>query len=128
MGWYFRDPSAFPALFHHTLGEAVRRSPDPVLLNKVSDRGEAQSLMHDFRWFKWALKHPKSIVSPLRESVLIYDLRAEANRTQGNLLLVYVRARPTLLSDLLNLNPTLAAEFSSIVNEKYPSGEGTNRG
>lgn len=129
MGWYFRDPRAFPRLFHNVLETAVSRSPEPVLLNQVANRREAQELTQEFSWFRWTVKHPKAtIFSAAREAVLLYDFRSEVSRAATGQLLVFVRARPTFLSDFVNLNETLAAEFSSIVNEKIPSAEATNRG
>ena len=117
MGWYFRDPRSFPALFHNVLPLAIERAPYPIVLSEVYSHQEAKSLLESFRWFKWCLRHPQGEGNPSAKLLLDHSFRGETIRDPvAGELLVYLRARRTILSDLLSLNPDLAAELEGIVN------------
>lgn len=127
MSWSYKDVTVFPALFHAVLERALLYAPEPVLLDRRDHRDEANALLEQFRHFRWCIRHPRSTKPVLAEKLSTASIRAEITRQEGAFL-IYVRARPTFLSDLTRLNPTLADEFSSIVNEKNIPSQAADRG
>lgn len=115
MPWHYRDPMTFPASYHSAVLNAAKLSPKPILFLEASSREEAKALQDRFRWFRWCAKHEASAATEVRLALENYDFRCSFEVTAFKLLL-YVRARPTLLGEFELLNPEIAKEILPIVN------------
>lgn len=117
MGWSYRDPMTFPAMYHRIIELAAHQSPEPTLFAEVRTLEELSEKQEHFRWFKWCASHQRSAATLTRRLLEQYDYRCSREVIEGYYLL-NIRARPTFLADIINLNREIAEELDEIVNSK----------
>lgn len=116
MSWHYRSPLSFPALFTSALLKANEWPGDWVIIDARGSSKEIQKLAAEFRWFKWCITHEKTGPSELRDILEKYETRLKTREDEIGFILLVV-ARPTKLSEFERLNPKLASEIMSNVNE-----------
>jgi hypothetical protein len=111
MGWYYKDPLAFPAIFTRGLVQAAASPGEPHLLYHASSHSDAAGKAEQLRWFKWCCAQP-----PLNHPTAFELLEGFKFRTSikasphlpGNPFCLWLTAQPKLIPDFAALNPHLA--------------------
>lgn len=108
MGWHYRLPQAFPAMYPVAIRTALQQLGEPVLLT-YGTKGEVEVVAEKFRWFKWCIREDPGAFMEFATVFDDYDIRTSSQYSAGNLIL-YVTAKPTKVSEFIRLNPELADE------------------
>ncbi len=112
MGWHYRAPSKFPAIFLATLREAALRSPVPVPLGDYVTDKEAQVVAEKFRWFRWCIRKEEGADRELTNILLNFEVRTSVDEDEVGFILSVI-AKPTKVSEFIRLNPSLAESVLS---------------
>lgn len=115
MSWHYRAPNAFPAIYITTLRQAAANPSAPIVFHSSASRADVEIIAERFRWFKWCVKQDESSTELLK-ILNTYDIRSLIKEDEVGYIL-WITAKPTKLSEFVRLNPILANEMLSIVNE-----------
>jgi len=106
MSWRYKDPKTFPAYFAETMRKAAASPHEPQLFQS-STTSDLSDLIDLFRRFRWCIRQRPENDRTLSRLELTLDFRLSRDTAPGGTLL-YLTARPTKVSELLDLNPELA--------------------
>lgn len=99
--------SRFPAKFPALMREAAASLHSNLLLGAFSTRLEAERLAEQFRWFRWNIRREPFADRNLTRIEESLNLKLSITDSPAGFL-VYLKARPTALSEILTLNPHVA--------------------
>jgi hypothetical protein len=109
MGWHYKSPLAFPALFLTSLRE-VSACPDEPLVIASGSKAQVAQIAERFRWFKWCIRQEKGTTFDLSAIIDAYDIRTVIREDEvGHTLFLIAKAKK--LSEFERLNPDLAGEI-----------------
>lgn len=111
MGWYYRTPQMFPAVYLSTLRNAAA-SPDIPQVLGSGTIADIKVLAEKFRWFRWCIREHPTAMMELTNILENYDIRA-STEIHGAGAIIYITAKPTKISEFIRLNPDLSAEVLS---------------
>jgi hypothetical protein len=107
MSWTYRDIQTFPALYGNTMLLAAAHLGEPVLFNSFNSFKQAEAETARFRHYRWCLRQHPEVNPHLSSLEERYQFRF-SNDCYGGIVGVYLKATPTQLSTLIDLNPHLA--------------------
>jgi len=107
MGWHYKPPQVFPALYLNILREASSAPDVPQLFYSSNSRSEVEVIAERFRHFRWCIRQDPTAHKEMSRILADYDVRATIDTTSSGHLL-YVVAKPTKVSEFIRLNPALA--------------------
>lgn len=113
MTWRYRNIQTFPARYPSALREAVANLGDPILFNSYPTEADAADDCQTFRWYRWCLRERPDHDFVLGSYSDLYTFRISTEPQPSGSCLVYLTAKPTKLSELLELNPDLADIFAA---------------
>ena len=113
MGWTYRDIQTFPALYANTMIKAAAHLGEPVLFASCDSFKTAESETARFRHFRWCLRQHPDVSPHLSSLEERYQFRF-SNDCWGGIVGVYLKATPTQLSELVDLNPHLAPIIADV--------------
>lgn len=111
MGWYYRLPQAFPAMYPQIIRSAVMSLNVPQLLTYGTPK-EVAAIAETLRWFRWCVKQDPGASIEFANIFEIFDIRASTSWDEASVLL-YITAKPTKVSEFIRLNPELAGDVLS---------------
>ena len=106
MGWYYKSPESFPDVFFEGLLGAFISYPNSYNLGTSWSIHGAKRIAEEFRWFRWCLRHEKTIKTKLSEVELNNHTRCSISSCYEGYSLDLVVA-PKRLTSLFELNPGL---------------------
>lgn len=112
MGWYYRLPQAFPAMYPQIIRLAVSLLNVPQLLTYGTPK-EVASIAETLRWFRWCVKQDPTAFKEFYNIFESYDIRASTQTEiwHGEFqTLLYITAKPTKVSEFIRLNPEIAGD------------------
>lgn len=115
MGWYYRLPQKFPAMYPQIIRAAVSSLNVPQLLSYGSPE-EVSSIAETLRWFRWCIRYDPAADKEFSTIFENYDIRASTQTEIWNgkwQTLLYITAKPTKVSEFIRLNPELAGDVLS---------------
>ena len=118
MPWSYKPPQNFPAAYGAAIKAAVANPNEPYMLGGFYTKPEAEALAERIRWFKYCIRNsPGHELQTILEN---YDVRTVTKEdtsflgTVDNMgFILWLVARPKLISDFILLNPKLAVEILS---------------
>lgn len=110
MGWTYRNPQLFPAVYRIAIRKAIETPGIPTILLEHKTFANAQSEAERFRYFRWCVKQDVSADTEMAMILLHHDLRCTV-RSDGLGHILELVARRTKYSDFVELNPVLASEI-----------------
>lgn len=116
MSWIYRSPLGFPAVYFNSLKTAAACPENSVLVIADKSYKKVQKYAETFRHFKWCIRQRPDVVPDLWKILETYEIRSKIVSDEIGYML-YIVARSTKLSEFQRLNPTLAHEIGSIVND-----------
>ena len=109
MGWDYKSPKTFPALFSRSLQQAVELSPSKVGIFSTTSEAAAKSFMSNFRHYRWCIRQDPGHDALLGRIELGYQIRTRLKESL-NFYTVELEAKPTRLFDLFESNPWLVTD------------------
>lgn len=110
MGWHYRTPQSFPAMYLASLREASENPNQPHIMIQFKSEAEAKFEAERFRWFRWCIRQDLSVNKEMSMILQAFDIRCEIKSDYLGHMLEVV-ARPTKFASFVQLNPDLAAEI-----------------
>ena len=107
MGWWYKDPAKFPALFITVLRRAVAEPGSQILIFSSSTRSDVEAIAERFRWFRWCIRKVPSAHTELTRMLDKYQIRTKLIEDEVGFILSVI-AKPTKVSEFERLNPDLA--------------------
>ena len=117
MAWHYKSPLAFPASYLAAIRRAANQLNEPVMLGGFTDIKKANALQEKFRWLKWCIRQEPSTVHDLSTIILNYDLRTYIQDDGVLGMILWLVVKPTKISEFALLNPELAKEVLSELND-----------
>lgn len=111
MGWHYRLPQAFPAMYPQIIRAAVSSLNIPQLLTYGAPQ-EVSAVAETLRWFRYCVRYDPTAAPEFTTIFESYDIRASTENDKAGTLL-YVTAKPTKVSEFIRLNPELALDVLS---------------
>ena len=106
MGWSYRDPKTFPAVFYEGVREAIKYPGKPILTYSSQSRSDAQAKAEMLRWWKWCLKAKPGMDIQSERLLDGFTIRSTVSTSLSTHSL-YITAREARLGDIRALNPEL---------------------
>ncbi len=107
MGWHYKSPQKFPALYPLALRSAAASYPQSFNLGAYHTLRAAKAEAENFRWYRWCLRKYPDIEASLSQIELGSSARATISEILGGYSLDLI-VSPPRISSLLALNPELA--------------------
>ena len=110
MGWHYRPPANFPAVFANVLREAAATPDTPILLHSSANAKDVETIAERFRWFRWCIRQEPTSNVEFYHILEAFDIRTSTEKDAAGIVL-YVTAKPTKISEVVRLNQELASEL-----------------
>lgn len=112
MGWYWKSPQAFPAMFTAVLKNACAEPDEAKYLGSFGSRADAKAVAERFRWFKWCVTSRPDRTPDLAGLLSNFEVRSQIKEDEVGFILT-IRARHFKLDEFFALNPELARSIAS---------------
>lgn len=105
MTWRYKNPNQFPAIFTRRLQDAALAPDTWFTLEVVPSSSDAKIVTERWRYFTWCIRQRPAAVPDMARLLEQFDYRSSIKKSGFRLWDIRVRARPTIIKDLLALNP-----------------------
>lgn len=114
MSWHYKDPSTFPAIHARSLIQASASPNHWIQLYHATSHSDAVGKVSQSRWFRWCCQQPPLIFPHLFNLTQDFKFRSKVepvSHLPGHTHIVWLRAQPSKLLSLSELNPHLSDIF-----------------
>ena len=112
MGFYYRNPSVFPAIFPSALLAATLEPDIPVFVYSSQSPSDVEGKAQMFRWYRWCVKQSEGDFPDLHSILASFSFRSSID-VEGRLTILYLTARSNRLKGFIHHNPNLWDEISA---------------
>lgn len=112
MGFYFRDPQTFPAIFPEALRQAHSNPDQWITVYRTKSRSDCEAKLGLFKWYRWCIKQKASAYPDLASILETSKIRGKVDFHNETYQLL-ARSQPDLIPSLQSLNPHLSDLFQS---------------